>query len=1290
MNIMSFSPSLLPSLFMRLFWICALCALLSSVSPVSLGAQSISVLNLSTGNFPRLSAQFYALTAGGSLARGITAQNARVAENGVERRVVSVSCPTEPAPTPLSVTLTLDVSGSMSFARDGVTSNLAIMQSAARALINAMTLGQPSPALPGGSECAVTSFDHENYLNQDWTTDRARLLRAIDNLEPQGGTDYDAGFLLRPGGALEIVKTAKHKRVVVFMTDGVGGGSESEIIRVARLLDTRVYVVTLGFQAPLILRNIAEQTGGFALENIGTPEEARAAFLTILLAARDTPPCEIVWESEPPATECGVVGVFRRATTIGAPRSAFGEGQNPELVLRNTGYILPAPPQAQLIANPPSVGFTLNQAQVGMPQTRTLTLTALNADYRVSNIIASDTAFTVSPTQFTLASGASQTLTVQFTPQADGYAVANFLVVADTCSTGFFAVARTIVPPPRPTLVLTRPNGGERFLAGNDEPVLWSGISPDDSVRLEYSLDSGATWNLLAERAGGLAFDWRQIPNTPSDRCLMRATHVVASPDPDTVYRVTDIATQARFVLGGERVAAALDGQVTFWDSFVPAFYGGQARHANAIRSIDASPDGARLASADGAGTIVIWDVAGARLASAIIGNVGYAVRYSPDGKLLVAAGGSPPDNPNVVLLQFYDAQTTELLREIRYSAAFGRPRELFFSPDGRIIGMVRGDGGLAFWEVESGAIIPAPPGSSRDVNAGTFSPNGTELLLAKRTGVERWDWLRRTLLRRFAAGVNTVSARYSPDGKRIITTAFSAGASIWDAGGVNALIRTFTNVGEEATFAEFHPDSRRFLIVSNQTARVFALAEPYALQSDVSDSLWAIVAPLATARDIDMQTSIVGAPKDSVVRAFIRNVGSHPARLDSITFAGDCAAAFTLVAGAPATIEPGDSLAVEFRFRPLAAGECAASIIVSFAHGSLQYSIRGVGVAPTLEAIGEIIDFGDVLVGAARDTLVTAVLRNTGLSPIAVSMAQLGGPDNRQFSILSGANAPFALAPGQARALSLRFAPEAEGRANGSVVFTYDGGLRATARMIGAGVRSLPAPPCELRFAEIAARPNDTVCFSLTLPCPAEPIFSDSVTALVSVPASLLFPLAPTPAGVVAEGVRYIPITLYPRRESATSPTQRLDLRPLQNLCFSVMLGSTSSGAIGLEIIRPANAPVIGSNATFRLITSQAGGEHLFFSSPVSLQILSALPNPASDNLTLYYQTGANTGRITLSLLDIFGRMLRSSELPNAPSPGGVQETTFSVRDISPAGVYYIRLQAGRENSTKRILIRR
>ena len=67
------------------------------------------------------------------------------------------------------------------------------------------------------------------------------------------------------------------------------------------------------------------------------------------------------------------------------------------------------------------------------------------------------------------------------------------------------------------------PNGGEVLMPGDTYTVQWWGSKKVRSFKLEHSADSGATWNLLANRYTDTSFKW-EVPKPPTNRtkCLMR------------------------------------------------------------------------------------------------------------------------------------------------------------------------------------------------------------------------------------------------------------------------------------------------------------------------------------------------------------------------------------------------------------------------------------------------------------------------------------------------------------------------------------------------------------------------------------------------------------------------------------------------------------------------------------------------------------------------------------------------------------------------------------------------
>ncbi|HYF04184.1 MAG TPA: SBBP repeat-containing protein, partial [Patescibacteria group bacterium] len=67
---------------------------------------------------------------------------------------------------------------------------------------------------------------------------------------------------------------------------------------------------------------------------------------------------------------------------------------------------------------------------------------------------------------------------------------------------------------------------------------------------------------------------------------------------------------------------------------------------------------------------------------------------------------------------------------------------------------------------------------------------------------------------------------------------------------------------------------------------------------SDTSDSIWSIIKPLAASLNIDMGRVLLGKQKDSVVTAFIRNVGDLPVDVRDIQLTGANASEFSILSG--------------------------------------------------------------------------------------------------------------------------------------------------------------------------------------------------------------------------------------------------------------------------------------------------------------------------------------------------------------------------------------------------------
>ncbi len=81
-----------------------------------------------------------------------------------------------------------------------------------------------------------------------------------------------------------------------------------------------------------------------------------------------------------------------------------------------------------------------------------------------------------------------------------------------------------------PSVNLTRPDGGERFVVGSTETIWWNMNDSEDvnenlTVDIFYSNNSGSDWNLIAGNITGQAnpnrYNWT-VPDDTSGNCLVR------------------------------------------------------------------------------------------------------------------------------------------------------------------------------------------------------------------------------------------------------------------------------------------------------------------------------------------------------------------------------------------------------------------------------------------------------------------------------------------------------------------------------------------------------------------------------------------------------------------------------------------------------------------------------------------------------------------------------------------------------------------------------------------------
>jgi len=201
-----------------------------------------------------------------------------------------------------------------------------------------------------------------------------------------------------------------------------------------------------------------------------------------------------------------------------------------------------------------------------------------------------------------------------------------------------------------------------------------------------------------------------------------------AQPAPPATYRAPLPVTALAFSPDGTLLASSGYHEIQLWDTQTSSLVRRISNIAERVYKIEFSPDGRQIAVAAGSpgrlGEVKVFQAADGTLAADLLiaSEVQLGTAFSPDGARLAACGADRK-------LRVFDVKSTSLLLEI--DPHLDWVTNVCWSADGKSLLTCGMDKTARIMDAETGNSIIVFNGHSDVVNAATFLPGGTEVVSA-------------------------------------------------------------------------------------------------------------------------------------------------------------------------------------------------------------------------------------------------------------------------------------------------------------------------------------------------------------------------------------------------------------------------------------------------------------------------------------------------------------------------------------------------------------------------------
>ncbi|MCX6146236.1 MAG: choice-of-anchor D domain-containing protein [Candidatus Kapabacteria bacterium] len=1048
----------------------------------SLYGQSISIFDIDTTNFPTMKAKFFVFDIDGNQVRP-SASELTITENGINRKITNVSCPKPPPLKTVSVAMSIDVSGSMILNNEGpIFMPLKLSKTTVKNVCKFIK--------SQNSEFALQICNTNAFIINDFTTDTAKILNPLKYIYEFGGNDFNEQLLNEKTGLFNIVKNGKNKKIAILLTDGswynLNNNELQQCLDTCKKYNIEFYPIIFSDKSndysfiKSSLKELSIKTGGLYFDGVKSIEQIEDIVIYISNKVQGALSCEVDWES---GVTCNNGNTFVELSNINIKNTAIYNKYQ-----KNNGI---------LTLEPNSLSF----GEISNPiiKDTIIRMYAENSDILVTNIKLrnSSNVFSILNQNFPILipKNTYKELSIRCQPIDSNLNYELFEFETDLC-TKYLSVncGYRGFRINKKTLKLTKPNGGETFVSGSDTLITWEGISPKDTCILEYSNDNGKNWNILTSQATNLKYNWKKIPLPESKSCLVKIKQFIQDTNDSLKLIHHDyVGYISSFEIShdGTKLLYAADREIIIWDLVNNKLINTLKGHSDIITCLLISPDGSKIVSGSYDSYIKIWDIETGSLVNTLKGHNGWitCLKFNKTGTKLISGSW----DKTVKIWEFDNNILYNIKTFIGHLECIN---SLDISPDEKILVSGSGDHTVKIWDIENSLLIKTLTKHNTVlsnikfdntgkyfVSAGwdnefylwnsidfslintfkinsalnyiTFDFDNSKIISGDIKGEILIFDIKGKLLNKLSGSKVLITSLFVSNNKKSLISIDGSGiVNIWDINS-GSLLNTYNfNIMPPLNSSiAFSKNQEKIIACGYENVWIWNFNDAN-LQEDQSDTVFSIVAPSPVSQDIDMKQCLVGISKDSLISSFVMNKGNYPFRVDSIYFTGTDASAFSQVSGFPMFIvDSNSSKTVELRFQPKRVGLHQAKINIITQTDTLVQNIIGEGVQPSFQVLNDFIDFGKVLINNKKDSLKAITIINTGKFNLTINNAYYLGPNDIDFSTISGGG-NLILKAGDTAKLDLKFKPSDVGRTSGRLMFDFDAqGSPAMIQLFGEGI---------------------------------------------------------------------------------------------------------------------------------------------------------------------------------------------------------------------------------------------